>query len=190
VVSNSSPVVKCGLRRDRVRKSLLQDLRSHAEIDPATVFGDVPVEQVKPGLTAATLPDSFVLPPGTFFDAANIHVLASDTLAHLRTLTEDDAQVDSRRFRPNSVVETAPRVEGFLEDDWLEGTLEVSENVRIEQMRAALRCVITTHRQADLGRDLRILRAAAQHHQNPVGVWAAVGAPGTVRVGDPVVLLK
>jgi uncharacterized protein len=58
------------------------------------------------------------------------------------------------------------------------------------QMRPAQRCVMTTHRQADLGRDLRILRTAAQHHHNQVGVWASVGAPGTVRVGDPVMLVK
>jgi MOSC domain-containing protein len=166
------------------------DQRNHAEIDPTTIFGDVRVEAVKPGLTAATMPDSFALPPGTFFDTASIHVVASGTLAHLRTLTGAEAQLDARRFRPNIVVDTAPGVEGFLEDDWLEGTLEVGEHVRIVQMRPAQRCVMTTHRQADLGRDLRILRTAAQHHHNQVGVWASVGAPGTVRVGDPVMLVK
>jgi uncharacterized protein YcbX len=117
-------------------------------------------------------------------------VLASGTLAHLRTLTGDDAQVDPRRFRPNIVVETAPGVEGFLEDEWLEGALEVGKSVRIVQMRGTLRCVMTTHRQAELRRDLRILRTAARHHGNQVGVWAIIGAPGTVRVGDPVVLVR
>jgi uncharacterized protein YcbX len=53
-----------------------------------------------------------------------------------------------------------------------------------------MRCVMTTHRQADLERDLRILRTAAQHHHAEVGVWAAVGTPGTVRIGDAVVLVK
>ncbi|HSF34351.1 MAG TPA: MOSC N-terminal beta barrel domain-containing protein [Candidatus Tectomicrobia bacterium] len=166
------------------------DQHSRAEIDPATVFGDVPVETVKPGFTAATLPDSFALPPGTFFDSASIHVLASGTLSHLHTLTGEDAQLDPRRFRPNIVVETAPGLEGFLEDDWLGGTLEVGTSVRIVQMRGTLRCVMTTHQQFGLGRDLRILRTAAQHHGNQVGVWAAVGAPGTVRVDDPVMLVK
>ncbi len=166
------------------------DQHSRAEIDPATVFGDVPVETVKPGLTAATLPDTFALPPGTFFDSASIHVLASGTLAHLRTLTGEDAQLDPRRFRPNMVVETARGVEGFLEDGWLEGTLEVGGSVRIVRLRSALRCVMTTHRQADLVRDMRILRTAAYHHHNEVGVFASIGAPGTVRVGDPVVLMR
>ena len=161
-----------------------------AAIDPATVFGDVPVGALKPGYTAATLPDSFALPPGTFFDAASLHVLASGTLAHLRTLIGGEAPVDARRFRPNLVVDTEPGLEGFLEDDWLDGTLEVGERVSLVQLRPTLRCVMTTHRQAELGRDLRMLRIAAQHHQAQVGVWAAIGTPGTVRVGDPVVLVK
>jgi uncharacterized protein YcbX len=153
------------------------------------VFGDVPVETLKPGYTAATLPDSFALPPGTFFDAASLHVLASGTLAHLRTLTGEDAQLDARRFRPNILIETESGLVGFLEDDWLDGTLDIGEHARIVQLRPTLRCVMTTHRQAELGRDRRILRAAAQHHQAQVGVWASIGTPGTVRVGDPVVLV-
>ena len=32
-----------------------------------------------------------------------------------------------------------------MEDDWLEGTLEVGESVRIVQLRPTLRCVMTTH---------------------------------------------
>src|SRR4029453_11155090 len=163
---------------------------SQAEIDPITVFGDVPVEQVLPGRTAATMPEAITLPPGTFFASASMHVLASGTLAHLHTLIGADAQLDPRRFRPNLVVETAPGVEGFLEDDWLEGTLEVGESVRIVHMRPTLRCVMTTHQQADLVRDLRILRTAVQHHQDHVGVWGAISAAGTVQVGDSVMLVR
>jgi uncharacterized protein YcbX len=187
---DASAVLSAALGRPVVLDRTRSNQRSHAEIDPATVFGDVPVEHVLPGRTAATMPDAIALPPGTFFDSASIHVLASGTLAHLRTLIGADAQMDPHRFRPNIVVETELGVEGFMEDDWLEGTLEVGENVRIVQMRPTLRCVMTTHSQADLVRDLRILRIAAQHHHDHVGVWASIGAGGTVRVGDPVVLVR
>jgi hypothetical protein len=187
---NASAVLSAVLGRSVVLARAQDDQPSQAEIDPATVFGDVPVETVKPGFTAATMPDAFALPPGTFFDSASIHVLASGTLAHLRQIIGTDAQLDARRFRPNLVVETAPGIVGFIEDDWLGGTLEVGEHVRIIDLRPAMRCVMTTHRQADLGRDLRILRTSAQQHHNQVGVWAAIGAPGTVRVGDPVVLVR
>jgi hypothetical protein len=49
---------------------------------------------------------------------------------------------------------------------------------------------MTTHRQSNLGRDLRILRTAAQHHHAEVGVWGSIGTPGTVQIGDPVVLVR
>jgi uncharacterized protein YcbX len=187
---DASAMLSAVLGRPVVLACAQSDQPHQAEIDPATIFGDVPVEIVKPGFTAATMPDSFALPPGAFFDSGSIHVLASGTLAHLRTIIGADAQLDPRRFRPNILVETEPEVEGFLEDDWLEGTLEVGESVRIVQMRPTLRCVMTTHPQADLVRDLRILRTAVQHHHDHVGVWASIGATGTVRVGDPVVLVK
>jgi hypothetical protein len=188
--TDASTILSAVLGRPVVLDRAQSDQSSHAEIDPATVFGDVPVENVLPGRTAATMPDTFALPPGTFFDAASVHVLAAGTLAHLRTLIGADAQLDPRRFRPNIFVETAPGDEDFLEDGWLEGTLEVGESVQLVQMRPTLRCVMTAHRQADLVRDLRILRTAAQHHHNHIGVWASIGTAGAVRVGDPVMLMR
>ena len=178
------------LNRPVVLERARSDPLSHAEIDPATVFGDVPVEHVLPGCTTATMSDTFPLPPGTFFDAAPIHILASGTLAHLRTLIGEGAQLDPRRFRPNIFVDTIPKNEGFLEDGWLEGTLEVGESVQLVQMQPTLRCIMTSHRQSDLVQDLRILRAAVQHHRNHIGVWASIGTSGTVHVGDPVMLVR
>jgi uncharacterized protein YcbX len=168
------------------------DQHSHAEIDPATLFADVGIENVLPKDLAATITESSAipLPPGTFFDSGSIHVLASGTLAHLRTLVDPDVQIDPRRFRPNIMVETTPEMEGFVEDEWLEGTLEVGESVTIVQMRPTIRCAMTTHQQSGLRRDLRILRTIAHQHRDHLGVWAAIGTAGTVRVGDPVVLVK
>jgi uncharacterized protein YcbX len=186
---NASTVLSSVLGRQVILERAQPHQHTRAEIDPLTVFGDVGVENVKPGMTAATMPDSFALPRGTFFDSAMIHVLASSTLSHMRRLIGEDAQLDPRRFRPNIVVDTDATAEGFVEDSWLEGTLEIGGGVKIIDMRAALRCVMTTHRQAELARDPRILRAAAQHHQANLGVFGAIGAPGKVRVGDPVMLV-
>jgi uncharacterized protein YcbX len=166
---------------------------TRAGIDPGTIFGDVPIESVMPQLTGATMPDTFALLNGTFFDSATMHVLATGTLAHMRSLVGEGAQIDARRFRPNIVVDTGATANGFAEDEWLGQTLEVGDGrngdtVKIVAMKPALRCVMTTHRQEDLGRDLRIIRAAAQFHKATVGVFASVGATGTVRVGAPVFL--
>jgi MOSC domain-containing protein len=160
-----------------------------AGIDPATVFADVPVEKVIPGLTLATLPPEFSLRRGTFFDSATMHVLASGTLAHLAKLSPGSV-FDWRRFRPTIFVDTDGDAGGFIEDGWLKGTLEVGGGVKIAAMQPALRCVMTTLPQPGFDRDLKIFRTAAEHHRSNVGVFASVTAPGRVRLGDPVFLVE
>jgi uncharacterized protein YcbX len=186
--SDASARIAAVLGRPITLERARPDEHARGEIDPRTVFGDVGVERVMPQFTAATLPDSFGLPRGSFFDSASIHLLASGTLAHLRSLIGDDARLEPRRFRPNIVIDTGSETARFIEDAWLDGELRIGNAVRIVALRAALRCVMTTHRQTDLPRDPRILRTAAQHHRAHVGVFAAIGAPGSVRVGDPVML--
>jgi uncharacterized protein YcbX len=128
-------------------------------------------------------------PARDFFDEDVMHVIASGTLAHLRTLNPD-GDFDSRRFRANIYVDTGDDHDGFIEDRWLDGELHVGDSVRIVGMRPAIRCVMTTHSQPDLRRDMSILRTAAQHHGAYVGVFASVGETGIVRIGDPVVLAQ
>ncbi len=159
---------------------------TRAGIDPDTIFGDVPIEQVMPDLTRATMPPSFALVSGSFFDSAEIHLLASGTLAHLATMIGPDVRLDARRFRPNIFIDSEGQADGFVEDGWLGGTIEIGASLRIVSAQPALRCVMTTHRQSDLPRDLRILRTIAQSHRATLGLFASIGAPGTVRVGDPV----
>lgn len=161
-----------------------------AGVDPKTVFGDVPVESVNPEFTADTLPDSYGLARGTFFDSAAIHVLASGTVRHLIRLAEANSIFDPRRFRPNIYVDTGGGDDRFVEDEWERGTLRFGEQVEIVKLRRALRCVMTTHPQDDLPRDYGVLRAAARHHRAHVGVFASIGAEGIVRIGDPVFLDK
>jgi uncharacterized protein YcbX len=176
------------LGRDLVIERAQTSQYTRAGIDPATIFGDVPIENIMPQLTSASMPDTFALVNGTFFDSATMHVLATGTLAHMRSLVGEGAQLDARRFRPNIVVDTGAGASGFVEDEWTERTLEVGDRVRIVAIKPALRCVMTTHRQEDLARDLRIIRAAAQFHKATVGAFASIGTPGAVRVGDPVFL--
>jgi len=184
--ADASAIISAAIGRPIQIERARPDEHSRGEIDPATIFGDVGVERVMPQFTAQTLPDTFGLHRGGFHDSAAVHLLASSTLAHLRSLIGADAQVDARRFRPNIVVDTGSVHDAFAEDDWLSGELRIGAEVRIIAMQPALRCVMTTHRQSELPRDPRMLRAAAQHHQARLGVFAAIGAPGRVCVGDPV----
>jgi uncharacterized protein YcbX len=127
------------------------------------------------------------LPPSRdFFDEDVIHIVATGTLAHLRNLQGGSADFDPRRFRANIFVDTGPVTPGFLEDQWLDGTLTIGREVSIAGIRPAIRCAVTTHPQDELPHDPTILRTAYQHHQAYVGVFAAVAAGGTIRLGDPV----
>lgn len=184
--SDASQVLSAALGRPIVLEQYRAGERSRGEIDPQTIFGDVGVERVMPEFTAATMPDSFGLFKGTFFDSATIHFLTTGSMAHLRSLIGEDAKIDSRRFRPNIVIDTGDQDDRFVEDEWLGGELQVGAEATIVSMEKALRCVMTTHRQSDLPRDLRVLRATAQHHNARLGIFAAIGTPGMVRVGDPV----
>jgi uncharacterized protein len=130
-------------------------------------------------------------PRRDFYDEEVIHLLASGTLDHLRSLAGGAADFDPRRFRANVLIDTGlDTAPGFVEDQWLDGTLEIGNEVRIIGMRPALRCAITTHPQDELPHDPTILRAAWQHHRAYVGLFAAVGAGGIIRVGDAVVLAE
>lgn len=167
---------------------------SRALFDPAGVFGDTPPEQILPQiikyLPGISGPDDFAMPKGTFFDGAPLHLVASGTLAHLERLRVGESQFDVRRFRPNILVDTGAKDDSFVEDEWVGGSLRVGEALQIAVTIPVPRCVMTTHAQAGLPRDLSILRAVAAHHSALTGVYARVLVPGRVRVGDPVTLVS
>ncbi len=186
--ADSSELISAALGRKVSLEHAASATGELAGIDPATVFGDVPVDKVFPGLTAATMPDYFALHKESFFDSAVMHVIASGTLRHMAKLAAPGSVFDPRRFRPTILVDTGERDDAFIEDEWINATLAVGDGVRIVAMRPALRCVMTTHPQEDLARDYAILRTAAFHHRANIGVFASIGAAGRVRVGDPVYL--
>jgi uncharacterized protein YcbX len=127
-------------------------------------------------------------PHRDFFDEEVMHLVATGTLEFMRTL-QQSSDFDPRRFRANVYINTGDEADGFIEDRWLEGVLEIGQQVRIVGMRPAIRCAMTTHPQSELPHDVNILRTAWQYHQAYVGVFAAVGAPGTIRVNDQVILV-
>jgi uncharacterized protein len=130
------------------------------------------------------------LPPHRdFFDEEVLHLVATGTLAFMRTL-QPASDFDPRRFRANIYINTGDEADGFIEDHWLEGNLEIGEEVRIVGLRPAIRCALTTHPQSELPHDVNILRTAWQYHEAYIGVFAAVGTAGRIRLNDPVVLVS
>jgi uncharacterized protein len=171
--------------------SALEDKRVEADIDTGTIFGDIPVNQIytalKPG---QNIPSTFGLPRGTFFDAAVIHIVSSASMEQLRKLQGGTAQMCPQRFRPNVFVRTAPGLTGFVEDEWLGGPTLAIGALRVDRIKPTLRCVMTTHAQPGLPRDLSVLRTAAQHHTAHLGVTGRITNQALLEVGQPVILMK
>jgi MOSC domain-containing protein len=125
------------------------------------------------------------MPKGTFFDLGTVHLLTTATLDRLRELYPD-GRFEVRRFRPNIVVQTPAGDRSFVESDWVDRTLAIGDEVRLKVTGPCPRCVMTMLPQGDLPRDPGILRAAAQHNEANVGVYAEVKKGGSVRRGDGV----
>ena len=133
-------------------------------------------------------------PPGTFFDAAPIHVVTVATLDRLGRL-HPDGRFEARRFRPNLVVDGEAGSQPFPENGWVGRTLRVADAVRLPVLAPVPRCVMTTLAQGDLPPDPGILRTrrsttwidVLDMGRYPcVGVYGAVAAGGRVARGDPV----
>ena len=130
----------------------------------------------------------FALPTGTFFDGATVHLLTTATLNRLRDLYPQ-GRFEIPRFRPNLVVEATDEKSGLAEQGWIGHTLAIGEEVGLRITGPCGRCVMTTLAQGNLPKDSGILRAAVQHTQGHVGVYAEVVQGGTIRRGDRVKVL-
>jgi uncharacterized protein len=131
---------------------------------------------------------------GAFFDLFPLSVMTSSTLARLNEV-QPQSRFDQRRFRMNVIVKTEQT--GFVENGWVGRALGLGEGTRINVTVPDPRCVMLTVAQDGLPKDTDILRALASHNKVQVGklgqfpcagVYAVVAAPGTVRIGDHVML--
>ena len=138
------------------------------------------------GLAHNDLVTEEAMPQGTFFDLAVLHILTTATLNRLRELYPQ-GRFEPRRFRPNIIIDPSP-AEGFAENEWIGKTLGIGADVQVQITGGCPRCVMTTLPQADLPKDPGILRAAAQHNDVHVGVYAKVIRGGSVQRGDRVEL--
>ena len=127
----------------------------------------------------------WTMPAGRFVDAMALLVL---TTASLRAAAEIHPAGDwhPRRFRPNVLVDIDIDIDTdrWIEDEWCGRILEMG-TVTIVPREPCIRCTMVTRPQPDLERDLDIFKTLSRHHNATFGVWTQVDAPGTVRVGDP-----
>jgi hypothetical protein len=91
---------------------------------------------------------------------------------------------DVRRLRPNILI---GGVEGMEERDWPEGELHIGDAViRLDSLRG--RCPMTSVDPDTLERDPEVLRDIGRRFGGRLALNAEVLRPGSIRVGDPVVM--
>ncbi len=128
---------------------------------------------------------NFELPIGTFFDDAKLHLLTTATIAKLSDCyPKGDFKV--QRFRPNIVVESFRGKLSFTENNWVDHTVFIGDQVRLKIEKPCPRCVMITLPQGGIPKDIGVLRTAVKHNQGNVGVYASVLQSGLIRSGDKV----
>ena len=123
--------------------------------------------------------DKYATPPGTFFDAFNLHVVTTASLGDF----------DARRFRANVIVDTG-ELRGYLENTWSGCTLALGGVTAFVDCPAP-RCSMPTRAQVDgVPADKTVLKTIARDAERCLGAYATVTAPGALRVGDDVTLTE
>lgn len=129
-------------------------------------------------------------PEGSFLDLAHIHLITTATLDGCAT-ARPDLDWDVRRFRPNLLVDTGGDAEPLVEQTWIGREIAVGA-VRLRVDSPTVRCAMPLRAQpGGLERQAGLFRAMGELNPvfpNHLGVYCSVVEPGTVTVGDPVVV--
>jgi uncharacterized protein len=129
---------------------------------------------------------TFVVPPGTYFDALPINILTEASLRHLQTLLPD-SKLDIRRFRPNIVVRDDEGTSDLLEEQWLGKNLQIG-GVDISVVMRCPRCVMVTRQQDDLPDDKSIMRTLVRDLGQCISVYGLIQMGGWLQVGQPILV--
>ena len=125
--------------------------------------------------------------PGQCYDEFPISFMSQASVQELSQQPGATVAFDSRRFRPNFLLEGC---EPHEEDTWLDGIIQIGEELRLRVIARDPRCAITTHDPATGERDVDTLRLIINYRPNPraayFGVYGIVERPGTVSLGDSV----
>jgi hypothetical protein len=119
-------------------------------------------------------------PLGTWQDLADAHWLTTASLDAARAL-HPKGDWDVRRFRPTALFDVAGA--SWAEDSWAGVAIG---SARSEVIMATPRCSMPPRAQPGLPQDRAVSATLRDHHDNNLGVYAKITAPGTIAVGDEV----
>ncbi|MBR1149646.1 MOSC domain-containing protein [Bradyrhizobium sp. JYMT SZCCT0428] len=115
------------------------------------------------------------------YEHAPIHLL---TTAALRSLSRElpDSVIDTRRFRPNILVDWPDEDEAMPEKGWIGREIRIGEVV-LRGKKPCGRCGFITIEQDRLPLDVEILRRVVKRHGRDFGIYCDVVSPGHVTAG-------
>jgi uncharacterized protein YcbX len=174
-------------RQEEIERFLSRELGREVSLRGATAGGPGTTYEYDQSEEDRETVSEEVMPDGTFFDEAVVHLLTTATLSWLRHLYPQ-GDFDVRRFRPNVVIETDDGFDGFVEQAWIGRTLKVGHEVSLKVTGSCSRCVMVNLPQPGLPKDPGILKTVAGHNGGDTGVYARVLEGGRVRTGDRVSL--
>jgi uncharacterized protein YcbX len=123
------------------------------------------------------------------FDEASVSVINLATISAIgREIGED---LDTRRFRPNIVIES-DSTDPFLEDRWVGARLLFGSNDVGPMVSVTMRdprCVMMNLDPDTAKQDPRIMKAAVRLNENNAGAYGTVARTGQINVGQPVSLI-
>lgn len=119
---------------------------------------------------------------GRHFDAGAVSMILDRWIAEVESAL--GRTLDPLRWRPNLFV----AAEKDISEQDLAGMRVSAGEVVLRVLRPIGRCVTTTYDQVTGESDGEVLRYVAQRRDNKMGVYCDVEVPGTVRVGDALVL--
>ncbi|CCV04662.1 MOSC domain containing protein [Mesorhizobium metallidurans STM 2683] len=114
---------------------------------------------------------------------APIHLLTTASLARLKAL-HPEGSPDSRRFRPNIVVDMAAVEGSFPETEWIGRKLAIGD-LLLTISEPCRRCGFTIIAQDGFDHDPAILRNLVRHNAHNMGVYCIVDRPARVEIGAP-----
>jgi uncharacterized protein YcbX len=133
------------------------------------------------GMSGMTLVRENVI---SHFDQEPLHLVTSASMSRLAELGPD---VDTRRVRPNLVIQVE-QTAGRPEDAWVGRELHIGSHLVIYLVDTVERCAMVNAGQDDLADTAEVLRAIAEASDLLFGVYARVAMPGRIKVGDEVLL--
>jgi uncharacterized protein YcbX len=125
--------------------------------------------------------------PGQCYDEYPVSLVSQASLAFLSSQAGETVRFDSRRFRPNFLLQGCTP---HQEDAWLGRVIQIGPEVRLRVMARDPRCAIVTLDPTTGQRTVDTLQLIRRYRPSPraayFGVYGIVEQPGMVTVGDVV----